>query len=480
MAVEDYELVMGLEVHSELKTLTKIYCACSTEFGASVNTQVCPVCLGLPGALPVLNKKVVEFAIKAGLALNCNIAEYSKQDRKNYFYPDLPKAYQISQFDLPLCYEGYIDLDMGETQKRIGITRIHIEEDAGKLIHETSGGTRIDYNRGGVPLIEIVSEPDFRNVDEVRVYLETLKTTLKYIGVSDCKMEEGSLRADINISVRKKGDTKLGTRTELKNMNSFTQAIKAIEYEYKRQIDVISNNGVVIQETRRWNETKGITESLRDKEEAHDYRYFPEPDLMPIVITKDKISEIKNMLPELPDVKKERYMSEYGLSKYDAGLIVNYINVTNFFEEAVKYGKNPKNIANTIVGEIYANLFTEEDKEKFEIPITPKDLGELDTILASGEISKSIAKKVMEEMWETQKSPSEIIKEKGLKQIDDDGELLKIVKEVITNDPNSVKDYKAGKDRALKALMGGIMKATKGKASPVKVNQLLISELNKD
>ncbi len=476
MAYEDYELVMGLEVHSELKTKTKIYCGCSTEFGADPNTQVCPVCLGLPGTLPVLNEKVVEFAIRAGLAMDCTIAEYSKQDRKNYFYPDLPKAYQISQFDIPLCANGKVALGDG---KEIGITRIHIEEDAGKLLHTNGNGTLVDYNRGGVPLIEIVSEPDFRSIEEARVYLEKIKTILKYIGVSDCKMEEGSLRSDINISVRKKGETKFGTRTELKNMNSFTYAIKAIEYEIKRQIEVLDGGGVVLQETRRWNAEKCITESLRSKEETHDYRYFPEPDLMPIVISEDKIKSIKDSLPELPDIKKERYVREFGLKAYDADLIVGYVNVAKFFEEAIKDSKNPITIANIIISDLYARFQTEEEKESFAVPFSAVSLRNLVNIIEEGVISKSIAKQVIEEMWETNKKPEAIIEEKGLKQIDDDSLLDEITDKVISTQEQSVIDYKAGKERALKALMGAVMKETKGKANPEKVKDMIVAKLSK-
>ena len=316
MPYDDYEIVMGLEVHSELKTETKMYCSCSTKFGADVNTNVCPVCLGLPGALPTINKRVIDFAIRAGLAMNCKIQEWSKQDRKNYFYPDTPKAYQISQFDFPLCYEGYVEVETEERGKqKIGITRIHIEEDAAKLLHEGTDGTLIDFNRCGVPLIEIVSEPDFRSIEEAKAYLENLKTTLKYIGVSDCKMEEGSLRCDINISARKKGEEKFGTRTELKNMNSFSHAIKAIEYEWKRQVDLLEAGQAVIQETRRWDEDTQTTGSMRSKEDAQDYRYFPEPDLLPFITTSEQVEEIRKSLPELPKVKKERYVKDFNLTE---------------------------------------------------------------------------------------------------------------------------------------------------------------------
>ncbi|MCQ2910706.1 MAG: Asp-tRNA(Asn)/Glu-tRNA(Gln) amidotransferase subunit GatB [Clostridia bacterium] len=480
MSYDDYQIVLGLEVHSELKTKTKIYCSCSTEFGADVNTHVCPVCLGLPGTLPVVNKAVVDFAMRTGLALNCKIREFSKHDRKNYFYPDLPKAYQITQFEMPICYDGYLDIETEERGKsRIRIHEMHIEEDAGKLLHEGTNGTLIDYNRGGVPLIEIVTEPDFRSIEEARVYLETLKSILKYIDVSDCKMEEGSLRCDINISVMKKGSSEFGTRTELKNMNSFSHAIKAIEYEYKRQIDELEKGNRIIQETRRWNEDKQITESLRSKEEAMDYRYFPEPDLMPIVLSSDRVEEVRKTIPELPQAKKERYQKEFGLTAYDADLIANYKKVAAFYEEACTYGKDTKNIANTIISEIYKRIDTEEEKEAFDMPFTAKDLGDLDSLIASGVIGKNIAKKVLDEMYETGKKPNEIVEEQGLKQIDNDDELRAVVLKVVSEQPQSVADFKAGKDRAIKALMGGIMKETKGKANPEKVQAFLMEELNK-
>ncbi len=477
MSYNDYEIVMGLETHVELKTNTKIYCNCTTEFGGDPNTHCCPVCIGLPGTLPVLNEKVVEYAIRAGLATDCKIQEFSKQDRKNYFYPDLPKAYQVSQFDLPLCYEGKVEIEVDGVKKDIGITRIHIEEDAGKLLHENVPGSLVDYNRGGVPLIEIVSEPDLRSSDEVRVYLEKLKTILKYIGVSDCKMQEGSLRCDVNISVRKKGETKFGTRTELKNMNSFTFIIKAIEYESKRQIDVIESGGTIVQETRRWEEGKGITESMRGKEEAHDYRYFPEPDLLPIVTPKEKIEEIRKTLPELPEVKKAKYTSELGLTEYDTNLIVGYKKVAEFFEEAIKGVKNPKSVANFVVGDIYSRLDTEEEKDEFNIPLKGKDLGELVKLVEAGIISNSIAKTVLEEMWTTGKTAKSIVEEKGLKQIDNDDELKSIIEKVLSENEKAVADYKSGNERAIKSIMGGIMKETKGKANPQKVNDMLLEML---
>lgn len=465
MGYQDYEIVIGLEVHSELKTNTKIYCDCTTEFGGEPNTHCCPICTGMPGTLPVLNGKVVEYAIRAGLATSCKINEYSKQDRKNYFYPDLPKAYQVSQYDLPLCYEGVVEIDVNDEKKNIGITRIHIEEDAGKLIHESGEGSLVDYNRCGVPLIEIVSEPDLRSAEEVRAYLEKLRSILLYADVSDCKMNEGSLRCDINLSVRKKGAKEFGTRTEMKNMNSFNFAVKAIEYEAKRQIKVIEGGGEIVQETRRWDEAKGITVSMRSKEEAHDYRYFPEPDLMPIVTTKEKIEEIRQSLPEMPDSRKQRYIKNYSLSEYDANLIVASRNIADFFEEASKNIENKKAVVNYITTEIFSRL-SEEDKEQGNIPIKPKDLEELVILIENGTISNSIAKTVFADMWETGKSANKIVDEKGLKQISDDDELKKMAQEVINNNPKPVNDYLNGKEAAIQALMGQMMKLTKGKANP--------------
>lgn len=478
MGYQDYEIVIGLEVHSELKTNTKIYCDCTTEFGGEPNTHCCPICTGMPGTLPVLNGKVVEYAIRAGLATNCKINEYSKQDRKNYFYPDLPKAYQVSQYDLPLCYEGVVEIDVNDEKKNIGITRIHIEEDAGKLIHESGEGSLVDYNRCGVPLIEIVSEPDLRSAEEVRAYLEKLRSILLYADVSDCKMNEGSLRCDINLSVRKKGAKEFGTRTEMKNMNSFTFAVKAIEYEAKRQIKVIEGGGEIVQETRRWDEAKGITVSMRSKEEAHDYRYFPEPDLMPIVTSKEKIEEIRKSLPEMPDSRKQRYIKDYSLSEYDANLIVASRNIADFFEEASKNIDNKKAVVNYITTEIFSRL-SEEDKEQGNIPIKPKDLEELVILIENGTISNSIAKTVFADMWETGKSANIIVDEKGLKQISDDDELKKMAEEVIKNNPKPVNDYLSGKEAAIQALMGQMMKLTKGKANPKVVIGILKDLLSK-
>ena len=477
MAYQDYEIVIGLEVHSELKTKTKIYCDCTTEFGGEPNTHCCPICTGMPGTLPVLNGKVVEYAIKAGLATNCKINEFSKQDRKNYFYPDLPKAYQVSQFDLPLCYEGSVEIDVNGDKKTIGITRIHIEEDAGKLIHESGEGSLVDYNRCGVPLIEIVSEPDLRSAEEVRAYLEKLRTILLYADVSDCKMNEGSLRCDINLSVRKKGDTVLGTRTEMKNMNSFNFAVKAIEYEAKRQIKAIEKGDKIVQETRRWDEAKVITVSMRSKEEAHDYRYFPEPDLMPIVTTKETIEDIRKSLPEMPDSRRDRYINEYGLSEYDANLIVASRRLAEYFDEAAKDIDNKKAVVNYITTEIFSRL-SEEDKEQGNINLEPKALAELVLLIENGTISNSIAKTVFSQMWETGESAEKIVKEKGLVQISDDGELKEMAKSVINDNPKPVSDYLSGKEAALQSLMGQMMKLTKGKANPKVVIDILKELLN--
>ncbi|WP_304941689.1 Asp-tRNA(Asn)/Glu-tRNA(Gln) amidotransferase subunit GatB [Vallitalea guaymasensis] len=478
MSYSDYEVVIGLEVHSELKTKTKIFCSCTTEFGGEPNTHCCPICTGMPGTLPKLNEKVVEYAIKAGLAMDCNINEFSKQDRKNYFYPDLPKAYQVSQYDLPLCYEGEIEIEVNGEMKKIRINRIHIEEDAGKLIHESGEGSIVDYNRCGVPLIEIVTEPDFRSSEDVRIFLEKLRTILLYADVSDCKMNEGSLRCDVNLSIRKKGDTELGTRTEMKNMNSFNYAVKAIQYEAKRQIKVIENGDKVIQETRRWDESKGITVSMRSKEEAHDYRYFPEPDLMPIITSKERIEEIRSSLPEMPDSRVRRYVDEYKITEYDARLIAASRNMADYFEKAVIDVKNKKAVANWIITEIYSRL-DEEQKEQAKIPFEPAVLTELVNLIEDGTISNSIGKKVFAECWETGKRPGEIVEEKGLKQISDDGQLQSLVKEVIDANPKAVNDYLSGKQAAIGALVGQMMKATKGKANPKMVNELLREAIGK-
>ena len=479
MSYNDYEIVMGLEVHSELKTQTKIYCDCTTAFGGEPNTHCCPICTGMPGTLPVLNGRVVEFAIRAGLATNCKINGFSKQDRKNYFYPDLPKAYQVSQFDLPFCYEGRVEVEAEGETVTIGITRIHIEEDAGKLLHGSGEGSLVDYNRCGVPLIEIVSEPDFRTAEQVRAYMEKLRTILLYADVSDCKMNEGSLRCDVNLSVRKKGAKDFGTRTEMKNMNSFNFIVKAIEYEAKRQIKVIESGGKITQETRRWDEEKGITVSMRSKEEAHDYRYFPEPDLMPIVTSDERIEEIRKSLPELPDSRKRRYEESLGLTKKDAILITASRHMADFFEAAAKESKNPKGVANWIITEVFSRLTEEEKEAEGVIPFLPSYLGELVNLIEEDVISNSIAKNVFSIMWETGKAPALIVEEKGLKQISNNSELEAMAKEVIEKNPKPVADYLSGKEAALQSLMGQMMRLTKGQANPKLVVDILKDILNK-
>jgi len=477
----DYETVIGLEVHVELKTNTKIFCNCSTEFGADPNHHVCPVCLGLPGVLPVLNKKVVEFGILAGLALNCEIAEFSKFDRKNYFYPDLPKAYQISQYDLPLAQNGYLEIDTREGSKRIGITRIHMEEDAGKLVHQgsisTSPYSLVDYNRTGVPLIEIVSEPDMNSPEEARAYLEKLKAIIQYTGVSDCKMQEGSLRCDANISIRPAGTKEFGTKTEIKNLNSFKALQRALTYEVERQIEVLEEGGQIVQETRTWDEDKGITLSLRSKEEAHDYRYFPEPDLVPVVISREWVDSIKKRLPEMPGEKRKRYVEEYGLPAYDAQVITTSKEMADFFEECVAGYPDAKTVSNWMMGDL-SRLLNANNMDITQCRIKPSQLVEMLKLLDEGTISGKIAKTVFEEMFETGKDPGAIVEEKGLVQISDEAAIQGIIDEVIADNPKSVQDYKAGKKKAMGFLVGQVMKATKGKANPQVVNKILQEKLN--
>ena len=475
---DDYEVIIGLEVHAELSTNTKIYCNCTTEFGADPNTHCCPICTGMPGTLPVLNEKVVEYAVKMGLATNCKIARFSKQDRKNYFYPDLPKAYQVSQYDLPLCEHGYVDINLEDTQKRIGITRIHIEEDAGKLIHDAyTGDTLVDMNRCSVPLIEIVSEPDIRSAKEAVSYMQTLKSILEYLEICDCKMQEGSLRCDVNLSVRKKGESKFGTRTETKNLNSFKAIQNCIEFEAKRQIEELENGGKIFQETRRFDDAKGIGYSMRTKENAQDYRYFPEPDLAPICLSEEYIESIKNNLPEMPHVKKNRYINEYMLSEYDADILTMSKKTAEYFEKVVKKCNNPKLVANWIMGD-FARLLNENEISIDESKISPDNLADLIILIDKGTISSKIAKTVFEEMFKTGKEPNDIVKESGLTQISDEEEIKNIVKKVVDNNPKSIEDYKAGKDRALGYLVGQVMKESKGKANPGIVNKLLLEILN--
>lgn len=479
MSREDYEVVMGLEVHAELSTKTKIFCSCPTDFGAEPNSQTCPICMAMPGTLPVLNEKVVEYAVKAGLATNCEISRNSKNDRKNYFYPDLPKSYQISQFDKPLCEHGYVEIEVNGEKKKIRLTRIHIEEDAGKLNHdEFGGGSLVDLNRAGVPLIEIVSEPDLRSPEEVEQYLRKLKSILEYIEVSDCKMQEGSLRADVNVSVRKKGDTKLGTRTEMKNMNSFRSIVRAIEYEVDRQIDVIEEGGKIEQETLRWDDVSGKTFPMRDKEDAQDYRYFPDPDLVAIKLSEEYIENIKNSLPELPESRKERYLEEYQLSEKDAKLITSSKYLSDLFENAVKVCNNPKAVNNWIISDI-SRILNETEMEPIQIPFDSNQLGKLVILIDKGTISSSIGKKVLVELFENPRDPEDIIKEKGWIQISDEGAIKEVVLKVLEANPQSIADYKGGKDKALGFLVGQAMKETKGKANPQMLNKMFLEELKK-
>ncbi|MQM72828.1 Asp-tRNA(Asn)/Glu-tRNA(Gln) amidotransferase subunit GatB [uncultured Pseudoramibacter sp.] len=468
----EYEIVVGMEIHAELLTKTKIFCSCPTKFGDPENTHTCPVCLGMPGVLPVLNKDVVRYAVRAGLALNCKIANFSKMDRKNYFYPDLPKAYQTSQFDRPLCLGGTVDINVNGQTKPIGITRIHIEEDAGKLLHESTDGTLVDVNRCGVPLIEIVSEPDIRGPEEARIFAEKVRNTLEYTGVSDCKMEEGSIRFDVNVSVREKGAEKLGTRTEMKNLNSFRALERAIKYESKRQIIELKKGHPIIQETRKWDDVKGVSSAMRSKEDAQDYRYFPEPDLVPITITDEEIEKAKSELPELPEAKKARYMAEYDLPEYDADLITSSKEMAQFFEDTVKISNHPKQIANWLMVDIPAHL-KERELSMSTIPFTPSDLAELIDLIQNGTISGKIAKSVMEKMFTEDGSPKEIVERNNWAQMQDEGELQAIIEKIVEDNPKSVSDIASGNKKAYGFLTGQVMKATKGKANPQLANKII-------
>ena len=478
MSREDYEVVIGLEVHAELSTKTKIFCSCKAEFGGAPNEHTCPICMAMPGTLPVLNEKVVEYAVKAGLATNCEISRNSKNDRKNYFYPDLPKAYQISQFDRPLCEKGYVEIELSNGEKKkIRLTRIHIEEDAGKLNHdELGGGSLVDLNRAGVPLIEIVSEPDLRSAEEVELYLRKLKSILEYIEVSDCKMQEGSLRADVNVSIRKKGSKEYGTRTEMKNMSSFRSIVRAIEYEVDRQVDVIDDGGKIEQETLRWDDVSGKTFSMREKEDAQDYRYFPDPDLVAIKLSEEYIQNIKENLPELPESRRERYISEYKLTERDATLLTASKYLSDLFEKASEICNNPKAVNNWIMSDI-SRILNEKEIEPENIPFTAEDLAEVVELIDKGTISSAIAKKVFEEMFENPEKPSKIIEEKGWIQISDESAIKEVVQKIIEENPQSVSDYKAGKDKALGFLVGQAMKQTKGKANPKMLNEMFKENL---
>ncbi|GIO43219.1 Asp-tRNA(Asn)/Glu-tRNA(Gln) amidotransferase subunit GatB [Paenibacillus apis] len=477
MSTSNYETVIGLEVHVELHTKSKIFCGCSTEFGAPPNSHTCPVCLGHPGVLPVLNRQAVEYAMKAAMALNCQIGDVSKFDRKNYFYPDSPKAYQISQFDQPIGEHGYIDIEVDGVTKRIGITRVHLEEDAGKLTHVDGGyASLVDFNRVGTPLIEIVSEPDISSPEEARAYLEKMRAIMQYCDVSDVKMEEGSMRCDANISLRPRGQKEFGIRAELKNMNSFRGVLRGLEYEEIRQAEILDDGGVVVQETRRWDEAQGKTFSMRGKEEAHDYRYFPDPDLVKIQISQEWKDAVRATIPELPDARKARYASEYGLPEYDAGVITSSKALADLFEESLKFTSDAKSVSNWVMGELLGYLNT-NSLEVSQIKLTGQGLGEMVNLIAQGTISSKIAKTVFKEMLQSGKLPQQIVEEQGLVQISDEGAILAIVQEVVANNPASVQDYKAGKDKAIGFLVGQVMKQSKGKANPGLVNKLLLDVL---
>lgn len=474
-----YEVVIGLEVHVELNTATKIFCSCSTAFGAAPNTQVCPVCSGMPGVLPVLNRQVLQKGVAVGLATNCTITQQCKFDRKNYFYPDLPKAFQTSQLYLPICRNGFVEIETGDGVKKVRIHEIHMEEDAGKLNHDAqSGSTLIDYNRCGVPLLEIVSEPDMTSAEEVLAYLEKLKSTLEYLNVSDCKMQEGSMRADVNLSVRRVGAAELGTRTETKNMNSFKAIARAIEYEIFRQIELLEDGGQVLQETRRWDDEKGVGYAMRSKENAHDYRYFPEPDLAPINISDDWLEEIRGTIPELPDQKKERYVQDYKLSGYDAAQLTRYRRLAEIFESTVQLGGSPKEAANLLIGDCL-RLLNAEGREPSELTFAPENLAALLKLVAAGTINKTTAKNVFEKIYADNIDPVAYVKENNLEMVSDDGALDAMIDEVIAANPKSVADYQGGKKAALGFLVGQIMKATKGKADAGKVNAMLAEKLSK-
>ena len=476
-----YEAVIGLDIHCELKTKTKIFCGCATGFGAEQNTHVCPVCLGLPGVLPTVNKRVVEFGIKAGLATNCTINKYSKFDRKNYYYPDLPKNWQTSQYDLPIAEHGWVDIDVDGEKKRIRLTRIHMEEDAGKLVHsgttiKDSATSNVDYNRTGVPLLEIVSEPDLRSAEEARAYMEKIKAIMEYIDVSNCRMEEGNLRADINVSLRPVGTKELGTRTEMKNINSFKNLEDAINYEIERQKEVLEDGGHVVQETRTFDPARGITLSMRSKENAHDYRYMPEPDLPPIVTSEETIEKYRSELPELPDARCARLEKEYGLSDYDAGIITSSRAMAEYFDAVVATGADPKLAANWIMGDLAKNL-NEDGIDITKSPVSAERLGKMIGLIMKDTISGKIAKKVFKEMWTNEDEPEKIVKDKGLVQITDTGAIEAAVDAAIAANPKAVEEYKGGKKKAIGALVGQVMKATRGKANPQMVNKMLAEKL---
>lgn len=474
-----YETVLGLEVHVELATKSKIFCSCTTEFGGEPNTHCCPICTGMPGVLPVLNKKVVEYAMAVGLATNCDITPYGKFDRKNYFYPDLPKAYQVSQLYLPICRNGGLEIEGEGFKKTIGIHQIHMEEDAGKLIHDDIFDTTLaDYNRCGVPLIEIVSEPDFRSAAEVIAYLESLKAILEYLGVSDCKMQEGSLRADVNLSVRPVGQEEFGTRTEMKNINSFRAITRAIEYERKRQIEVIEDGGLIIQETRRWDDSKGVSIAMRSKEDAQDYRYFPEPDLSPVVISEEWKEKIRQSLPLLPKERKAHYIEKYGLSQYDAGIIVGIKTLADYFEKVNDIVNDPKEVANWLLGEVM-RLAKEGEEDSFELKLSPENLASIIAMIKENTINRNTAKNVFAQVWADDLEPRKYVEDNNLAMVGDDSLVKDTVVKVLDNNPKTVEEFKGGKEKVLGFLVGQCMKELKGKADPGTINKLLKEELAK-
>jgi aspartyl-tRNA(Asn)/glutamyl-tRNA(Gln) amidotransferase subunit B len=475
-----YETVIGLEVHVELATKTKIFCGCSTAFGAEPNAHTCPVCTGMPGSLPVLNKQVLEYAMSVGIATNCDITKYSKFDRKNYFYPDNPQNYQISQLYLPICRDGYVEIVGSDgNKKNIGIHEIHMEEDAGKLVHdEWDDCSYVDYNRSGVPLIEIVSEPDMRSADEVIAYLEKLRLIIQYLGASDCKLNEGSMRADVNLSVREMGKSEFGTRTEMKNLNSFKAIRRAIENERERQIDLIESGEKVLQETRRWDDNKEYSYPMRSKEDAQDYRYFPEPDLVPIIISDEWIEQIKSEQPEFRDEKMARYIEDYKIPEYDADIITSSKKMSDIFEETVNLGASAKKVSNYLMGETM-RLLKEHDMEIEDIKFSPINLAKLIKLIEAGTINSSVAKEVFEKIFDDDIDPDKYIEENGLKMDNDEDGLRKILEEIVANNPQSVEDYHNGKEKAIGFLVGQAMKATKGKANPAIINKILKELLSK-
>ena len=470
---KQYETVIGLEVHVELATKTKIFCGCSTAFGGAPNTHTCPVCTGMPGSLPVLNKQVVEYAMAVGLALNCDINQYCKFDRKNYFYPDNPQNYQISQLYLPIARNGYVEIEVGDTKKKIRIHEMHMEEDAGKLIHDEWDDTSlVDYNRSGVPLVEIVSEPDMRSSEEVIAYLEKLRTTIQYLGASDCKLQEGSMRADVNLSVREMGTSEFGTRTEMKNLNSFKAIARAIEGERKRQIELLEAGKKVVQETRRWDDNKESSHAMRSKEDAQDYRYFPEPDLVPIVISQEWIDRVKKRQPEFREEKLKRYKKEFDIPQYDAEILTESKHMADIFEETTALCGKPKKVSNWLMVETM-RLLKEHNMESEDITFTPENLAKLIELADAGTINSSVAKEVFDHVFEENVDPEKYVEEHGLKTVNDEGALIEVLEKVIADNPQAVVDYKGGKEKALGALVGQTMKAMKGKANPGLVNQKL-------